>query len=198
MTDGTMEKIMANLGVNIAILDGDKILLTKRDDFEIWCLPGGEVDPNESVAQAAIREAWEETGLTVQLTRLVGVYSRPHWLGDGAHSVLFLATPVHGDLRLCPGETIEVNYFAFDQIPPDLIPWHRQQIQDAFDGLGGSVACRQDALWPFEPGTTRLEIYAQRDRSGLARQTFFLQQLSKVDPPTETVEVQGQPVSKSL
>lgn len=38
---------MANLGVNLAIFDGDKIRLTKREDFEIWCLPGGEVDPNE-------------------------------------------------------------------------------------------------------------------------------------------------------
>ncbi|CAN5696976.1 hypothetical protein BH10CHL1_BH10CHL1_44310 [soil metagenome] len=58
---------MANLGVNIAILTDNKILLTKREDFEIWCLPGGEVDPNESVAQAAMREAWEETGLTVSI-----------------------------------------------------------------------------------------------------------------------------------
>ncbi len=189
---------MASLGVNIAILTAGKILLTKREDFEIWCLPGGEVDPNESVAQAAMREAWEETGLTVQLDRLVGVYSRPHWLGDGAHSLLFVATPVAGALRLCPGETIEVNYFAFDQLPPDLIPWHRGQIQDALQGIGGSVACRQDARWPYATGTTRSAIYTQRDQSGLARQTFFLEQMAKVAPLTEIVEVEGQPNPANL
>ena len=183
---------MANLGVNIAILNGDQILLTKREDFEVWCLPGGAVDPNESVAQAAMREVWEETGLTVQLDRLVGVYSRPHWLGDGAHSVLFVATPVAGELRLCPGETIEVNYFAFDQLPPYLIAWHRSQIQDAFQGICGSVACQQDVRWPYETGTTRRELYTQRDQSGLTRQAFFLAQMAKAEPMTETVEVAGQ------
>ncbi len=62
------------LGVTVAVIDEDRILLTKREDFEVWCLPGGGVDPGESVAQAAIREAREETGLEVQLTRLVGIY----------------------------------------------------------------------------------------------------------------------------
>src|SRR3712207_8594830 len=42
--------------VTIAVIDGGKILLTKREDFEVWCLPGGGVDPGESVAQAAIRD----------------------------------------------------------------------------------------------------------------------------------------------
>ncbi|CAN5697015.1 hypothetical protein BH10CHL1_BH10CHL1_44320 [soil metagenome] len=103
-----------------------------------------------------------------------------------------MATPLDGELRLCPGETIEVNYFAFDQLPPDLIPWHRGQIQDALQGIGGSVACRQDVRWSYEKGTTRREIYAQRDQSGLTRQAFFLAQMAKVAPFTEIVEVEGQ------
>jgi hypothetical protein len=102
-----------------------------------------------------------------------------------------VATAIDGALRLCPGETIEVNYFAFDQLPLDLIPWHRGQIQDVRQGIGGSVACRQDVQWPYEKGTTRSELYAQRDASGLARQAFFLEQMAKVAPLTEVVEVEG-------
>ena len=41
------------LGVNIAIFQDRKILLTKREDFEVWCLPGGAVDEGETIAQAA-------------------------------------------------------------------------------------------------------------------------------------------------
>lgn len=186
---------MTNLGVNIAIIVDDKILLTKREDFEVWCLPGGEVDPNESIAQAAVREAWEETGLEVRLSRLVGIYSKPQWAGSGAHNVLFAAEPVSGALRLCPGETIEVGYFAIDKIPPDILPWHQLMIRDACAGIGGSVAQRQDIEWPFPPNVSRQEIYAQRDHSGLSRQQFFLQTLAP-SLVMETVEVPGQKVSE--
>ncbi len=70
---------MSHLAVNIAILQGGQILLTKREDFEVWCMPGGSVELNESVAQAAIHEAREETGLDEKLTRLVAMYFAPHW-----------------------------------------------------------------------------------------------------------------------
>ncbi|MFN8493535.1 MAG: NUDIX domain-containing protein [Caldilineaceae bacterium] len=186
---------MANLGVNIAILVEDQILLTKREDFEVWCLPGGEVDPNESIAQAAVREAWEETGLEVRLSRLVGIYSKPQWAGSGAHSVLFVAEPRSGALRLCPGETIEVGYFSLDEIPPDLLPWHQQMIRDARAGIGGSVAQRQEIEWPFPADMSRQAIYAQRDSSGLSRQQFFLQTLAP-SLVMETIEVPGRQVGE--
>ena len=56
---------MATLCVAVAILKDGRILLVKREDFEIWSLPGGHVESGESVAQAAIREVREETGLRV-------------------------------------------------------------------------------------------------------------------------------------
>src|SRR5829696_4121412 len=61
---------MPSFGVIVAIMNNGKILLTKREDFEVWCLLGGGVEDGESLAKAAIREAKEETGLDVELTGL--------------------------------------------------------------------------------------------------------------------------------
>ena len=44
---------MAGLGVQIAIIQNEKILLIKREDFEVWGMPGGEIDAGETAAQAA-------------------------------------------------------------------------------------------------------------------------------------------------
>lgn len=70
------------LGVNVAIVSEGRVLLTRREDFDVWCLPGGQVDAGESLAEAARREVREETGLEVRIERLVGMYSGPRWL-DG-------------------------------------------------------------------------------------------------------------------
>ncbi|MBL8103104.1 MAG: NUDIX domain-containing protein, partial [Anaerolineales bacterium] len=84
---------MAGLAVNVAVIHEDKILLTQREDFETWILPSGGVEDGESIAQAAIRETKEETGLDVELTRLVGVYSRISNMSPG-YMVLFAAKPI--------------------------------------------------------------------------------------------------------
>ncbi|MCO6009732.1 NUDIX domain-containing protein [Actinoallomurus purpureus] len=64
--------------VNAAVTndDGD-ILLIRRTDNNNWALPGGAIDLGESVAQAAIRETQEETGITPEITGLVGIYTDP-------------------------------------------------------------------------------------------------------------------------
>ncbi len=89
---------MPGLGVNVAIVREDHILLTLRPDFEVWCLPGGSVEADESLAQAAIREAREEVGYEIQLTRLVGLYSRNGWLTHGLHVAVFAAEIAGGEL----------------------------------------------------------------------------------------------------
>jgi hypothetical protein len=66
-----LDRFCPAVGATVAILRDGKLLLTRREDFEVWCLPGGCVDEDESLADAARREAEEETGLKVRLTRLV-------------------------------------------------------------------------------------------------------------------------------
>src|SRR5438045_8375170 len=64
-------------GVSAIILTPEGLLLQRRSDNGLWGLPGGGVEPGESVSEAIVREVREETGLEVAPGRLVGVYSAP-------------------------------------------------------------------------------------------------------------------------
>ncbi len=80
--------------------DDGRVLLIRRgsEPFEgQWALPGGFVEVGEAVEEAAAREAEEETGLRVEILRLVGVYSDPDRDPRGHNvSCAFLARPRPG------------------------------------------------------------------------------------------------------
>ncbi len=91
---------MINLGVNVAVIEDGRVLLTQREDFEVWCLPGGQVESGESLAQAAAREVREETGTTVDEQERLGEVS--YWYrrnGRRIHKTVhfFLCRYVSGD-----------------------------------------------------------------------------------------------------
>ncbi len=180
---------MLTLAVNIAIIQAGQILLIKREDFEVWCLPGGHVDIGESIAQAALRETREETGLDVELTRLVGIYSIPGKNASGSHVVLFAAKPIGGELKWSEDEVLEARYYDPHLLPEPLLWLHRQRITDALDGFGGSVSRLQRVNWPFAPNVTREKLYQLRDQSGLSRQAFFLRYFDQNRPEDGTLEV---------
>jgi hypothetical protein len=67
--------------VSVAIRDAaGRVLLARHVEGNRWLLPGGSVEPGETPADAALREAWEETGPIVRLTRLVGVFGGPDFV----------------------------------------------------------------------------------------------------------------------
>lgn len=178
---------MPGLAVIVAIIEDGKILLTKREDFEVWCLPGGGVEDGETLAEGAVREAKEETGLDVELTRLVGVYSR---MGGGmrdTHAVLYAARPVGGELKTQLGETIEVAYFPFNHVPKELLFGHKKRIHDAIRNQSG-LSVRQQIKSTDTKVYTRNELYEMRDRSGLSRQQFYFHRFENAEI-NEVVEV---------
>jgi len=124
--------------------DAGRILLTRRADNGAWCLPSGHLDWGETVAECVVREAYEETGLVVEAGRLVGIYSKPtqksEYVPNPKHYVImtFLCRPVGGALQISD-ETTDVRYFCPDDLPGDMLPWHRQRIADAVAGYDQPV-----------------------------------------------------------
>jgi 8-oxo-dGTP pyrophosphatase MutT (NUDIX family) len=129
------------LGCSAAIFDEQgRIFLTRRADNGQWCLPGGGMEPGESVAEASEREVWEESGLRVRVTRLVGVYSHTdQWViyadGNKAHIVAlhFEAELVSGEPDLS-NETIEFGYFTIEELQGrEFFVRHRERIIDTLE-----------------------------------------------------------------
>jgi ADP-ribose pyrophosphatase YjhB (NUDIX family) len=64
--------------VNVIVTNANgEILLIRRSDNDNWAVPGGAIDLGESLTDAAIRETREETGITCEITGLVGIYTDP-------------------------------------------------------------------------------------------------------------------------
>ncbi len=181
---------MAGLAVNVAVIHKNKILLTQREDFETWILPSGGVEDGESIAQAAIRETKEETGLDVELTGLVGLYSR---LGNMSpvHAILFAARPIGGEIKCQEGETIAVEWFGFDQIPSPLSAGQQKKIEDAIKDIRGTVVLQEITVPNSPEKITRKEWIDLRDKSGLPRQEFYLQMMAQAELK-EKIELNGE------
>jgi ADP-ribose pyrophosphatase YjhB (NUDIX family) len=126
-------------GVAAVIFRDARVLLQRRDDNGRWGLPGGSVEPGESVRTAVIREVREETGLDVEPLRLIGVYSDPanHQIvtypdGNVIHYVSSVfECAVRGGTLTCCEESLELAYFAPDALPADTLPISRIRIVDA-------------------------------------------------------------------
>ena len=140
----TIERDLARVlgvrpSVSAAIFDRrGRVLLQRRSDGGQWGLPGGSVEIGESVVEAVVREVREETGLTVTVRRLVGVYSHPrHQVfrypsGLSWHyvNVCFECAVRAGTLQTCD-ETLDLRYFPPDRLPRPLLASHRARIRDA-------------------------------------------------------------------
>ncbi len=163
---------MPFLTVCVVVTQEEKVLLTKRSDFHIWCLPSGGVEDGETVLDAAIRETKEETGLDVKIIRLTGIYSRSADI-PSSHAVVFAAIPIGGEICCQPGETLEVRFFPFNDLPTALSFGHRRRIEDAIQGASGTVVSQRPEK-PVSRKSSREELYSLRDRSGLSPEQFYM------------------------
>src|SRR5919199_4691138 len=99
----------------VVVNDQGELLLQKRSDNDLWGLPGGAMNLGESIGQAVVREVREETGLEVQPTGLVGIYSDPGHVIAYANgevrqefSFSFTARIVGGEVSVADEESTEV------------------------------------------------------------------------------------------
>ena len=120
------------LMVDVVIPSEEGVVLIRRGREPFrgqWALPGGFVDVGETVEVAAARDAAEETGLAVELSRLVGVYSDPERDPRGHNvSVAFLARVLSGELSAAT-DAAEVS--VLDPASVELAFDHRKIIDDA-------------------------------------------------------------------
>ena len=136
------------LGCSAIIFDEkrEKVLLTRRADNGRWCLPGGGMESGESAAEACEREVLEETGLTVRVKRLIGVYSNPDQLviypdGNKAYFVVlsFEAEVMDGKLSLSD-ETTGFGYFSLKEMEGmSMHGQHTQRVEDALTMTGEAL-----------------------------------------------------------
>ena len=114
----------------------NKILLVKRATVVFkgyWALPGGRVDPGETVEQTVIREVREETGLNIEIVSEIGKY---HEIGVqdeieyDYHPTCFLVKPIGGKIKRQEEEIKKIKLFDLDDIPKKLAFEHPRMIQD--------------------------------------------------------------------
>ena len=116
------------VGVGAVIVDDhreeNRVLLIRRGTAPLlgeWSLPGGVLECGETLREAVVREAREETGLVVETVEMLGVYERVIPGDEGRvryHYVLidFLCRPVGGDLK-AGSDAAEVRWFTRDELP---------------------------------------------------------------------------------
>jgi ADP-ribose pyrophosphatase YjhB (NUDIX family) len=103
-----------------AVFRCGKILLVQESADSRWAMPGGWGDIGESPAQMVAREVWEESGFTVRVDKLVGVYDANRvapFEFFHAYKLIFICSITGGELKTSI-ETLAVDFFPPDQIPP--------------------------------------------------------------------------------
>lgn len=134
----------------IPVTDAGEAVLLRRGiepGYGSWAQPGGFLEVDETVTEAAVRETLEETGLLVQPGELVGLYSR---LEAVVVTLVFEARIVGGVAQVTP-EALEVRAFA-----PDAIPWDDLAFKSSYFALRDWVETRH-------PGVALPSAFGERE-----------------------------------
>ena len=158
---GYIEEIRALIGHRPLILVGSHVvilnrarcvLLVRRVDDGHWALPGGSMEPGETLEDTARRETHEEVGLGVETLTLLDVLSgadcwHEYPNGDQVSGVaaIYLAGSVYGQVRIDADEVSDAAYFPLDSLPDPMHPFTRKVLSRLDQRLGdGSLAAPQE------------------------------------------------------
>lgn len=125
----------------LAVDDAGRILLQRRRDTGQWALPMGKMELGETPTRCAVRETQEETGVLVEPTGFLGVYSDPGHIvaySNGEvrqqYEVMLLARPVSGS-PAANDEASAAGWFAPGELDGlDIHPTQRRQLRDYLSG----------------------------------------------------------------
>jgi 8-oxo-dGTP pyrophosphatase MutT (NUDIX family) len=133
--------VLTLAGAAVAIFyNHERLLLVQDTETGLWELPGGAVDPDELPSDAAVRECWEETGLLVQTTRLIGVFGGPEFRIKYPNGDITCYTTITFEVRIVGGahrpdgaETASLRYFTKAECDhPSVTPSSRIMASRAF------------------------------------------------------------------
>lgn len=150
------------------------ILLTKRKDFGIYCLPGGVVEKGEDPKEAARREVLEETGLEVEIDPiLTALTSKPNWM-NGTIILVFKGNIIRGTLLRQTKETTHADFFNENNLPDYTDKEHMMYIRDfQLSFRQGMYRCVYRRInIPIWNGT-REELYSIADHCSPDNRTEF-------------------------
>ena len=115
-------------GVRVMMVQDGRVTLVRQTYMPGWFMPGGGLKRNETLDQAARREAFEETGAELGLLKLMGVYSSfTEWKTD--HNIVFVCE----DFKITgvpDREIAEAHAFALNELPAGLWPGHRRRLEE--------------------------------------------------------------------
>lgn len=116
--------ILLNASGGILLNDQGQVLLNLRTDTHNWSLPGGYLEYGETFDAACIREYREDSGIDVAIVAPIGLFDQGFTTypnGDQAQVItrLYLVRAVGGQaLQQATDETLDLQYFSFDDLPP--------------------------------------------------------------------------------
>jgi 8-oxo-dGTP pyrophosphatase MutT (NUDIX family) len=124
---------------SIVTNEAGELLLIQRHDIRTFDVPGGGIDPGELPTEAAVRETFEETGLRVRPSQLVGLY---HWPNEpNAFLSFYFRCELLGGCLRPSEETPNVAFFAPNALPKRILPMHRQRIRYSLAHEGAQPIC---------------------------------------------------------
>lgn len=128
----------------VVVRDDGALLMIQRSDNGAWIFPSGFCDLGENVAYTAVRETREETGLDIDIVRMLGVYSSPdfHHTYDNGHQiknvgVAFLARPRSGPVQPNPSEVADWAWLLPAAGAARITPWFAHYYERMQTALAG-------------------------------------------------------------